>query len=256
MQIKATKRFSHGLQAGGSYTWGQGFTRATPQDFFNPASAVWALQSIPPQVLTFNATYTVPKASFLPKYVNAISKDWQLGWYSTYQSGAFLVPPTSNVNTNYLTSEDVRVPGQPLYTTGVNINDPKTYNPYFTQVLNPNAWAPCPSNATCMASGNLYKDFRAPRTPSENANIGRHFRVGKEGKYDFYVRGEFVNIFNRTIMPAPTVTNPQNAPAKNSLGIYTSGFGVINAYAAPNVTAGAAPFLTGRQGTLIGRFSF
>ena len=49
LQMKATKRLSHGLQAGGAYTWAQGFTRATRQDFFNPASAVWALQQIPPQ---------------------------------------------------------------------------------------------------------------------------------------------------------------------------------------------------------------
>ena len=39
LQIKATKRFSHGLQAGGTYTWGQGFVRPSRQDFFNPQSA-------------------------------------------------------------------------------------------------------------------------------------------------------------------------------------------------------------------------
>ena len=39
LQMKATKRFSHGLQAGGSFTWAQGFTRRHRQDFFNPASS-------------------------------------------------------------------------------------------------------------------------------------------------------------------------------------------------------------------------
>ncbi len=38
LQIKATKRFSHGLQASGFFTWAQGFTRAVRQDYFNPAS--------------------------------------------------------------------------------------------------------------------------------------------------------------------------------------------------------------------------
>ena len=71
-------------------------------------------------------------------------------------------------------------------------------------MLNPNAWAPCPTNSTCASTAVLYKDFRGPRNPSENANIGRHFRVGKEGKYDFYIRGEFVNIFNRTLIATPT----------------------------------------------------
>ena len=262
LQIKATKRFSHGFNAGGAYTWGQGFTRVQGrQDFFNPQGDTWALQQIPPQVLTFNATYTVPKSSHLPKYANLVTKDWQIGWFSNYQSGAYLTPPTSNVNLNYQTSEDIRVPGQPLYTSGVSINNQSTFNPYYTQVLNPAAWAPCPSNANCMAAGNFYKDFRAPRTPSENMNIARNFRIGKEGRYNLQIRGEFINIFNRTIMPAPSTTNPQSAVTKNTLGIQTAGFGVINTFLAPNTayalpTQSNQPIMEARQGTLIMRFSF
>ena len=257
LQIKVTKRFSHGLQGSGAFTWGQGFNRATRQDFFNPESAVWALQNNAPRVLTFNMIYTVPKASFLPRFVNVLSEDWQLGWYSRYQTGAYLTPPTSTQFANFLTSQDIRVPGQPLYTPGVGIDDHGTYNVYTTQVLNPKAWAPCPTNSVCPATSVLYKDFRGPRVPSENANIGRHFRVGKERKYDFYIRGEFVNIFNRTLLATPTgfTTNPQNAPAKGAGGgtIYTSGFGVFgNAYLTPN-TSYANP---GRTGTIIARFQF
>jgi hypothetical protein len=256
LQMKATKRFSHGLQAGGTFTWAQGFTRASRQDFFNPASARWALQQIPPRDLNFNFVYTVPKAKFLPKFANLITKDWQLGGYANYQSGAFLTPPTSPT-ANFLTSEDVLVPGQPLY--NVNINNIHGYNPYYQQVLNPNAWTPCPTNATCMAAGNYLKNFRAPRTPEENANIGRNFRI-KE-RMNLQIRGEFVNIFNRTLMPAPITTNPQNAPAKNALGIYTSGYGIINTYLTPNTayalpSQNAAFYLQPRTGTIIARFSF
>ncbi|HEY1754142.1 MAG TPA: carboxypeptidase-like regulatory domain-containing protein [Bryobacteraceae bacterium] len=259
LQVKATKRLSHNIQAGGAYTWGQGFTIAGRQDFFNPKSSQWALENIPPQTLTFNATYTVPKASFFPKFVNTVTKDWQLGWFSNYQSGTFLTPPTSTVNLNYQTSEDVRVAGQPLYTPGVSINNQKTYNPYYTQVLNPAAWAPCPTNANCMAAGNLIKGFRAPRTPVENANIGRNFRI-KE-RMNFQVRGEFVNIFNRLEMPAPGTSNPQTAVSKNALGIQTGGFGVINTYLAPNTgyaspTNANSPVMESRQGTIIARFTF
>ncbi len=256
LQVKGTKRFSHGIQAGGAYTWGQGFNFVQGrQDYFNPQSSVWDLQNIPPQTLTFNVTYTVPKASFLPKAANLIVKDWQVGFFANYQSGTFLTPPTSTT-LNYQSSEEVRVAGQPLYTPGVNPNNLSTYNPYYTQLLNPNAWQQCASNENCTAGGTLYKDFRAPRTPSENANVARNFRI-KE-RMNFQIRGEFVNIFNRTIMPAPSSTSlPQTPPSKNALGIYTAGFGIINAYAAPNATPGAgAPFLTGRQGTLIARFSF
>jgi hypothetical protein len=257
LHVKVTQRTSHGLQGSGAFTWGQGFNRAARQDFFNPASAVWALQNYPPLALTFNMIYTIPQAGFLPKYVNAVSKDWQLGWYSRYQSGPYLVPPTSPT-ANFLPSEDIRVSGQPLYTPGVDINDHGSFNANYTQVLNPKAWAPCPVNSVCPATAVLYKDFRGPRIPSENFNIGRHFRVGKEGKYDFYLRGEFVNIFNRTLIATPATgftSNPQNAPVKGAGGgtIYTSGFGVFsNAYLTPN-TAYAN---SGRTGTLIARFQF
>jgi hypothetical protein len=253
LQIKVTKRLSHGLQAGLNYTWGQGFQRPARQDFFNAQSSVWQLQNIPPQVLNFNLTYTVPKASFLPRYVNVISSDWQVGWYSSYQSGTYLTPPTSPT-ANFLTSQDIRVPGVPLYMPGVNINDHSTFNPYSAQVLNPAAWQPCPANGVCASTSTFYKDFRGPRMPSENANIGRHFRVGKERKYDFYIRGEFVNIFNRTYFGSPITTNPQN-PVTRGAGngsILTAGFGVINAYVQPNTPYGFA----GRSGTLIARFQF
>ena len=255
LQVKATKRLSHGLQAGGAYTWAKGFVRPTRQDFFNPNSNPWQLQQIPPQVLTFNVTYTVQKYHFLPKAVNLITEDWQLGFFANYQSGIFLTPPISQT-ANYLTSEDIRVQGQPLYLK--DINNIHGYNPYSDVILNPAAWAPCPTNTTCTAASTLYSDFRGPRQPRENANIGRNFRFGKEGRYNLYVRGEFVNIFNRTIMPNPSSTaNPALPPTKNNLGIYIAGFGVINAYNAPNTgpAAGTIP-LVGRTGTIIARFSF
>jgi len=252
LQMKATKRLSHGLQASGAFTWAKGFTRATRQDFFNPQSSVWALQQIPPEALTFNFVYTTPKASFLNKWENQITQGWQIGGYALYQSGAFLTPPASPT-ANFLSSEDTLVPGQPLY--NVNINNIHSYNPATTQVLNPAAWAACPTNSTCAAAGTLYSNFRGPRTPSENANLGRNFRI-KE-RINFQIRAEFVNIFNRTLLPAPTTTNPQN-PVTKTAGINSAGFGVINTFATAGSqpTTAVAPYLTGRTGTLIARFTF
>ncbi len=264
LQVKLTKRLSRGLQAGGAYTWAKGLTRPTPQDFFNPNGSRWALQQIPPQTLTFNLTYTVPRFSFIPKYANVVVRDWQVSWSSNYQSGIFLAPPVSNVYANFLPSEDVRVAGQPLYTVS-NINNIHSYNPETTQVLNPNAWQPCPTNSVCGSAANgifgpvgtqLYSDFRGPRAPRESANIGRHFRI-KE-KYDFYVRAEFVNIFNRTILPNPGTGSPQTKPAANGAGAFTSGFGVINVYQTPGAYPAAAnpAYAVGRTGTLVARFQF
>jgi len=265
LQVKVTKRLSHNFQAGGAFTWAKGFNREIPEDFFNPGGSQWVLQNIPPLALTFNATYTIPKFAALPKYANAVTKDWQIGFFATYQSGSFLTPPVNNVNSEFLPSEDVRVSGQPLYLK--DVNDIHSYNPYTDVILNPAAWAPCPTNTVCggayngpfgATSARLYSDFRGPRQPRENGNLGRHFRVGKEGRYDLYIRGEFVNVFNRTIMPNPITTNPQTAPGRTA-GVLTSGFGVINAYnipgAYPQPTAGAVNLL-GRTGTIIAKFTF
>ncbi len=87
----------------------------------------------------------------------------------------------------------------------VNINNIHGYNLGNTQVLNPAAWAPCPTNATCPAVSTLYPNFRGPRAPTENANLGRNFRI-KE-RMNFHIRAEFVNIFNRTLLPAPITAN-------------------------------------------------
>jgi len=122
-------------------------------------------------------------------------------------------------------------------------------------VLNPAAWAPCPTNAVCPAASTLYSDFRGPRAPTENMNFGRNFRI-KE-RMNFQIRAEFVNIFNRTLLPNPITTNPQNAVTKTA-GINSSGFGVINTFATPGSqpTTAVPPYLTGRTGTLIARFTF
>jgi hypothetical protein len=258
LQMKATKRFAHNLQAGGSFTWQKGFSRATRQDFWNPDSSEWALQNLPLRQLNFNFVYTVPKATFFNKWENQITQGWQLGMFANYQSGAFLAPPGNTINAEFMNGEDTYVQGQSFYAPGVNINDHKTFSPYFSQVLNPNAWQPCPTNTVCTASGTLYPSYRGPRQPTENANLGRNFRI-KE-RMNLQIRGEFVNVFNRTIMGSPGTGTPNLAPVQggtvNGVKVFTSGFGVINAYAAPSAAPGAPPVFAPRTGTLIARFSF
>ena len=77
----------------------------------------------------------------------------------------------------------------------------RNFNPYTDIVLNPAAWEPVAANQTGPAPSTLYSDFRGPRRPQENLNVGRIFRI-KE-RYSFQIRGEFVNVFNRTLLPNP-----------------------------------------------------
>ena len=100
--------------------------------------------------------------------------------------------------------------------------------------------------------GTLYSDFRGPRQPKENANIGRHFRI-KE-RMDFYIRGEFVNIFNRTIMPNPsTSTIPQNALTQEWAWVTTR---LVSESSTPIRRPATSTIFTGRTGTLIAKFTF
>jgi len=259
LQIKATKRVSHNLQASGFFTWAQGFSRAVRQDYFNPASNQNALMAIPPRTLNFSFIYTTPKAQYFAnhaKFVNTIIKDWQVSGFGNYQSAAFLAIPATP-NTEFLPTQDIHNKGVPLYLnpqTGQPTNNSPlngNFNPWTDLLLNPAAWTACPVNTNCGDSGNDFlKGFRGRRHPSENANIGRNFRI-KE-RMNFQIRGEFINIFNRDLeIGSPSTLAPQNPVTRNSLGILTSGFGVNAAYLLPG-TAGA----TGRTGTLIARFSF
>jgi hypothetical protein len=72
------------------------------------------------------------------------------------------------------------------------------------------------------------------------------------------IRAEFINIFNRTLLPNPGTANPQNPAIRGAVNgtIYTGRFGVTNAYLPPKSVYGTVPYLQGRTGTLIARFSF
>src|SRR5262249_4844088 len=156
-------------------------------------------------------------------------------------SGLPLTPPAAT-NTNYIgSSEQFRVPGQPLYLKDLNCG---CINPYQDLVLNPAAWQNPPNGAFGPATGTLYGDFRSARRPSESMNLSRTFPFGREGKYQFQIRGEFVNIFNRTQIGNPSTTAPGTPPTKNAMGQYSAGFGVINltvsgANTAPSYTQNA-----------------
>jgi hypothetical protein len=219
------------------------------QDFFNPASSQMVLQGTnQPILFNLNLTYTTPKATS-NRYVQAATKDWQLGAFTQYGSGFMLTPPTGNQFANFLGMQDFRVSGQPLYLKDLNCH---CINPATDVVLNPAAWQSPLAGQTGPALGTLYSDFRGPRRPSENFNIGRNFRI-KE-RYNLQIRGEFVNIFNRTYYGSPSASAPQTAPVLGNGTKASSGFGTINAFAVAN---GVPPLAQGpRTGTIIARFSF
>ncbi len=257
LQMKGTKRTSHGLQINGTFTWSKTMQLIRPNLFVPSNESLQAIDQ--PFVFNANILYTT-QSWFANKLVNTAVKDWSIGTYLEYGSGLPLTPPAAT-NTNFIGgSEQYRIPGVPLFTKDLNCG---CINPYQDVVLNPAAWAN-PANGTFgPASGTLYGDFRQARRPQENMNIGRTFHF-KENRMSFQIRAEFTNIFNRTQIGNPITTNPVSTPSKNAAGQFTGGFGVVNLTVsgpntAPSYTQNAVVgqlYQLPRSGTLIARFSF
>ena len=214
------------------------------------------------QDLNFNAIYTVPGASFIPTKSRLHWAVERLADRLVCELPERPVPGASGQPTlNFLQSEDIRVPGQPLYTPGVNINDHSTFNPlHHSGAESRTPGRPAQPVRSVRQPRFYYKDFRGPRTPTEDASIGRNFRFGPEGKFNLFIRAEFVNIFNRTLFPNPSTANPGRIGQSVSMAAMRSVNRRIWRHqrlpARPAAYYGTAPYLQGRTGTLIARFSF
>jgi hypothetical protein len=185
-----------------------------------------------------------------------------LGVLLRYQNGALIETPAS---ANQLETQLLRAGGfngTPINNdnrvAGANplLVDPncKCFNPQTQLVLNPAAWTdPAPGQWGTAAP--FYNNVRWQRQPAESMSFGRNFRM-KE-RFNFQIRAEFQNIFNRLFLSAPA-TGAQGAgfggpvttstPSGSTGGVLTSGFGYINTVAG----AGAQP----RSGQIVARITF
>ncbi|HEY6339948.1 MAG TPA: TonB-dependent receptor [Bryobacteraceae bacterium] len=282
LQVKMTKRFSHGLQAAGNFTWASAEvigsasdstyflgSQALTTDIYNFADNKQLNQYVRPLAMTITFSYVTPKFSSdktAMRVLSQITRDWQLGGVLIYQSGVPIqATPSNNILCNQLGRVDSagyggpptynfcnnfqNLTGQPLFTANPNCG---CFNPQTTQILNPNAWVDAPGG-TWGATAPFYSSYRWQRQPTENASFARNFRVGKEGKYVLQFRAEFFNVFNRLFLSAPSVagTNPL---VPITTGVYSgnaynaSGFGSV----ATLNGAGDTP----RSGQLVGWFTF
>jgi hypothetical protein len=275
LQVAVTKRFSHGLQAAGNFTWASAEvigaasdstyylgSQALTGDIYNFADNKQLNQYVRPLAMTITFSYITPKFTSDKagmRVLSQITRDWQLGAVLRYQSGAYLGDPPSN---NLLTTQLGRIAGgftetfgnnfqnltgQPLFTANPNCG---CFNPQTAQILNPNAWTDAPGG-TWGTTAPFLKNFRWQRQPAENASFARNFRVGKEGKYNLQFRAEFFNVFNRLFLSAPTVTNPL-LPIVT--GLYSGNPYNVSGFGSVATLNGAGD--TPRSGQLVGRFTF
>jgi hypothetical protein len=268
LQAKATKRFSHGLQFTGLFTWSKNLSTAAPSNVTIPGTGGQAVSDVfnrsldrfispfdQPFLFTIAASYTVP-VLHTNKILSWVARDWQLNTLLGYSSGLPILAPSAQNNLNTILLRNTagsqvgyanRVAGQPLFAEDPNCH---CFDPNKVFVLNPAAWAPTPAGQWATGAA-YYSDYRNQRRPNENLGVGRIFRV-KE-RYELNIRAEFNNILNRAEMPVPTSTNAQQAQVMKN-GVPTAGFGFIATANTGIVSNTQTP--TSRQGTIVARFRF
>jgi hypothetical protein len=215
-------------------------------------------QLVRPLALVSSGSYTTGRIAAGGggmKVLSRVVRDWQLGWVLRYQNGQLIQTPYSNNQLNLPLAR--ATPTFWNYVPGVNplVVDPnsKDFNPQTTLVLNKAAWTAAPGG-TFGASTPFYSNYRWQRQPAESMRFGRNFRMGRESKYNLFVRAEFQNIFNRLFLSMPLTgtasptlsANPSNPPTSAG-GVYTGAYGYIQIGG-----AGASP----RSGQIVARFTF
>jgi hypothetical protein len=281
LQVKATKRYSHGLSAQYLFVWQKELSNGsnsdtsylTPNpnrinDVFNTANNKQLSGFSRPLVSTFSFNYQTPKVpgdGTAMKTLSWVTKDWVIGALLKYQSGALI--PTPSSNNNFLnqmqrglannpalwgggTTFQTEVPGQSLFLQDPNCH---CFDPTTTLVLNPAAWQDVPAGQF-GAGAPYYNNYRWQRQPSEAISLGRIFPLAKEGRVSLNVRLEFQNALNRTTLFSPSAGNPTapvlktNQFSTGTTGALSSGFGFVNSVNG----FGATP----RSGQIVARLTF
>jgi Carboxypeptidase regulatory-like domain/TonB dependent receptor-like, beta-barrel len=260
LQLKVTKRYSHGLILDYAFTWAKeeqlGIEAGTVNDFQNRIQNKTISGFSRPFASVISANYRLP-AWGPNKYVSQIVRDWTIGAVLSYGSGLPILAPTSTNNLSTLLFRSTffnRVPGIPLFLNDLNCH---CIDPTKGLVLNSAAWSN-PADGQWGTSAPYYNDYRYERRPAESMSFGRIFRFRES--IALTIRMNFQNIFNRTQLSNPTATNPlapttctggTGAACTNpaTVGKLTGGFGFIN-------YVGGSTFQPPRQGTLEMRFQF
>jgi hypothetical protein len=259
LQVKVTKRYSHGLDASVAFSWQKelvigseaedpGFQMAPGyvNDVLDYKSNKYISGNSQPLSIVFAANYRFPTLA-MNKFLSYVIRDWTLGAVLRYANGfPIRVPSASSsvlqqqlmIRSNTFAN---RVPGEPLFTTDINCTS--CFDPNKDFVLNPNAWTDPPAGQFSNSTA-YYNDYRRRRSPSENMSLGRTFRIAEKATLN--IRVEFSNIFNRINMGTPTSTNAGATQSRNAQGVPIAGFGYIN------TTGGSTP----RTGQLVARFQF
>ncbi|MBO0857808.1 MAG: TonB-dependent receptor [Chloracidobacterium sp.] len=254
LQVKATKRFSKGLDFILAYTFSKNLSTVTEQggstvpvaDVFNRRATKAISPSDQPHVFVASFRYEVPAFGLSKR--NWFTRGALLGWNVSgilrYASGVPILAPSAQNNVGSLLFRGTfanRVPGQPLFLKDLNCG---CIDPSKDFVLNPAAWVD-PAPGQLGVSAPYYSDYRTSRIYDESMSFGKMTRFRERMSLEFRV--EFFNIFNRVLLANPNSGNALATQVRLPDGTAQSGFGRID-----NRNTASAP----RSGQVALRFRF
>ncbi len=232
LQVKANKRYSHGLNLTATFTWQNERTNmvtgtgTTANNVFDHPEDVFFVPELSEPLITVLAfNYEVP-AFTQNRIVRAVFGGWTVGGIVRYASGLPIPVPASQNQLAALLFQSTRmnrVDGQDFYQK--DLDNTSEYDPNRDFVLNPTSWAN-PAAGQFGTSLPYYDDFRYQRRPDEQLSFGRNFRL--VGRTRLELRMEFFNALNRIQLNNPDAGNPQQTQQVNAQGVPTSGYGRIN----------------------------
>ena len=260
LQMKATKRFSHGLSFTSVFSWQKqlvlgaannpqaGSSAGGYTDVFNRQLNKSISQYDQPFVFNISLNYSTPRLSG-NKILSWAARDWTFGTLLQYASGLPIQSPAAqNALSTVLFQNTLadRVPGVPLFTKDLNCH---CFDPSKTFVLNPAAWTDPPAGQFGTAAP-YYTDYRYQRRPQENLGVGRTFRIREKATLN--IRAEFTNLFNRTEINNPTSTNARATQTTGRGRQHRRGFWMDRHFKRDNSIAarhhsGSVPILTRRS---------
>jgi hypothetical protein len=206
LQMKLTRRLSHGVTILAAYTWAKTLTDGNiaagggpnGEDYYNRRIEKSISTNDVPQILSLAYTYELPfgkgrKLFHHGGIAAAIVGGWQLTGIQQYQAGK----PVSLTANN----------GLPIFNSSLRPNlvggAPLTLahpNPLLDPWFNKNAFA-VPASYTIGNAARSYTELRAANLYNESFGLMRRIRLGERATLT--LRGEFFNAFNRVVFGAP-----------------------------------------------------
>jgi hypothetical protein len=200
LQVKLTKRLTHGLTVQAAYTWAKSLTDgniaagggAAGQDFYNRRLEKSLSPNDVPQIFVVAYTYELPFGRN-HGVASAIFGGWQLSGIQQYSVGK-PVQLTVN-NTLPIFNGTLRPNVNPGVDMMIDHPDPLA-NPWFNK-----AAFSIPASYQFGSAARSYTEMRAANSYNESFGLMRKIKLSE--KVALTLRGEFFNAFNRVVFGAP-----------------------------------------------------